>query len=129
MFNSVRTRLILWYAGVLGVSLIAFALLVYYVAASVFYQRQNEVLRSTAETVASAYMEELEEEQSSAKANQVVLAELVFPNRYVEVTDAGGQVVAWSGNLSGHVVSIPATTLAEARKQSISFAVINNLRV
>ena len=129
MFNSVRTRLILWYAGVLGVSLIAFALLVYYAAASVFYQRQDEVLRSTAETVASAYMEELEEEQSSAKANQVVLAELVFPNRYVEVTDAGGQVVAWSGNLSGHVVSIPADTLAEARKQSIGFAVVNNLRV
>jgi len=129
MFNSVRTRLILWYAGVLGVSLIAFAVLVYYAAASVFYQRQDEVLRSTAETVASAYMEELEEEQSSAKANQVVLAELVFPNRYVEVTDAGGQVVAWSGNLSGHVVSIPADTLAEARKQSISFVVVNHLRV
>jgi heavy metal sensor kinase len=129
MFNSVRIRLTLWYATVLAVSLVAFALLVYYAAASVFYQRQDEVLRSTAETVASAYMEELEEEQSSAKANQVVLNELVFPNRYVEVTDAGGQVVAWSGNLSGHVVSIPANTLAEARKQSISFAVVNNLRV
>jgi heavy metal sensor kinase len=129
MFNSVRTRLTLWYATVLAVSLVAFALLVYYAAGSVFSQRQDEVLRSTAETVASAYMEELEEEQSSAKANQVVLNELVFPNRYVEVTDGGGQVVAWSGNLSGRVVSIPAATLAEARKQSISFAVVNNLRV
>jgi heavy metal sensor kinase len=129
MFNSVRTRLTLWYATVLAVSLIAFALLVYYAAGSVFSQRQDEVLRSTAETVASAYMEELEEEQSSAKANQVVLNELVFPNRYVEVTDAGGQVVAWSGNLSGHVVSIPPTTLTEAQKQSIGFAIVNNLRV
>jgi two-component system OmpR family sensor kinase len=129
MFNSVRTRLTLWYASVLAVSLVAFALLVYCAAASVFYQRQDEVLRSTAETVASAYMEELEEEHSSAKANQVVLNELVFPNRYVEVTDAGGQVVAWSGNLSGRVVSIPAATLAEARKQSTGFAVVNNLRV
>ena len=129
MFNSVRTRLTLWYAGVLGVSLIAFAFLIYYVAAGIFYQRQDEVLRSTAETVASAYMQELEEEQSIPKANEVVLAEMVFPNRYVEVTDAKGQVVAWSANLNGSVLSIPAATLTEARKQSISFAVVNNLRV
>lgn len=129
MFNSVRTRLTLWYAGVLGVSLIAFAFLIYYAAASIFYQRQDEVLRSTAETVASAYMQELEEEQSIPKANEVVLAEMVFPNRYVEVTDANGSVVAWSANLDRGVLSLPAATLAEARKQSISFAAINNLRV
>ena len=129
MFNSVRTRLTLWYAGVLVVSLMAFALITYYAAANIFYQRQDEVLRSTAETVASAYMEELDEEQSVAKANQVVLAELVFPNRYVEVTDASGQVIAWSANLNGRVLPIPATTLSDARKQSISFAVVNDLRL
>src|SRR5437868_7194770 len=129
MFNSVRTRLTIWYAGVLALSLIAFALLVYYAAANVFYERQDESLRSTAETVASAYIQELEEEQSIAKANEVVLAEMVFPNRYVEVTDANGQVVAWSANLTGRVLIIPAYNLARARQQAISFAVINKLRV
>src|SRR5436190_1867730 len=129
MFHSIRTRLTLWYAGVLVVSLMAFALITYYAAANSFHQRQDEVLRSTAETVASAYMEELDEEQSVAKANQVVLAELVFPNRYVEVTDASGQVIAWSANLNGRVLPIPATTLSDARKQSISFAVVNDLRL
>src|SRR5256885_14216898 len=94
MFNSVRTRLTFWYAGVLAVSLIAFALLVYYAAATIFYERQDESLRSTAETVASAYIQELEEEQSIAKANEVVLAEMIFPNRYVEVTDSAGESVA-----------------------------------
>src|SRR6266576_7058245 len=74
-------------------------------------------------------MQELEEEQSIPKANEVVLAEMVFPNRFVEVTDASGQVVAWSHNLEHGVLSIPAATLAEARRQSISFAVVNNLRV
>jgi len=128
-FSSVRTRLTFWYAGVLGVSLVAFALLVYYAAARVFYERQDEALRSTAETVASAYTQELEEEQSIPKANEVVLAEMVFPNRYVEVTDAGGRVVAWSANLTGHVLAIPANTLLNAQQQTISFAVINNLRV
>jgi heavy metal sensor kinase len=129
MFNSVRTRLTLWYAGVLGVSLIVFAFLVYYAAAAIFYQRQDEVLRSTAETVASAYLEEVEEVKSTTKANQVVLAELVFPNRYIEFTDASGQATGWTGNLNGRVLSIPPATLAEARKQSISFVVVNDLRV
>ncbi|HMH45944.1 MAG TPA: HAMP domain-containing protein, partial [Pyrinomonadaceae bacterium] len=129
MFSSVRTRLTLWYAGVLAVSLIAFALLVYYAAATVFYERQDESLRSTAETVASAYMQELEEEESIAKANEVVLAEMVFPNRYVEVTDAAGQVIAWSGNLAGHVLTIPQQTLSDAHTRATSFTVVNQLRV
>jgi heavy metal sensor kinase len=129
MLDSVRTRLTLWYAGVLALSLIAFALLVYYGASRTFYERQDEALRSTAQTVASAYIQELEEEHSIAKANEVVLAQMVFPNRYVEVTDSAGQAVAWSGNLSGHVLPIPSETLADGRRRGSSFVVLNNLRV
>jgi len=129
MFDSVRTRLTLWYAGVLALSLIVFAFLVYFAASRIFYERQDESLRSTAQTVASAYIEELEEEHSVTKANQVVLAELVFPNRYVEVTDPAGNVVAWSGNLSNNPFPIPDQTQSDARAHGISFAVVNNLRV
>src|SRR6478752_3594925 len=85
MLDSVRTRLTLWYAGVLALSLIVFAFLVYFAASRIFYERQDESLRSTAQTVASAYMEELEEVHSVTKANQVVLGELVFPNRSVAI--------------------------------------------
>ena len=129
MFDSVRTRLTLWYAAVLALSLIAFAVLVYYAAASISYARQDELLRSTATTVASAYVQELEEEQSVAKANDVVLAQTVFPNRYVEVVDADGHVVAWSTNLAGHQLTIPARNLSEARQRGESFLVLNELRV
>ena len=129
MFDSVRTRLTLWYAAVLALSLIGFGFLVYYAAAGIFYERQDESLRSTAQTVASAYLEELEEEHSVAKANEVVLAQMVFPNRYVEVTDSAGQVVAWSGNLSGNVLTIPPDTLSDARLHAVSYVVINGLRV
>src|SRR2546423_12126877 len=115
MFNSLPPRLTFWYAGVLAVSLIAFALLVYYAAANVFYERQDESLRSTAETVASAYIQELEEEQSIEKANEVVLAEMIFPNRYVEVTDSAGQIFAGASNIAGPVVTIPPQTFRGAR--------------
>ena len=129
MFDSVRTRLTLWYAGVLAVSLIVFAVLVYYAAASVFYARQDESLRSTAETVASAYVQELEEEHSMAKANDVVLAQMVFPNRYVEVVDSEGHVVAWSSNLSGRPLNIPPEVLSKARLRRISYLAQNGLRI
>src|SRR5258708_26988113 len=129
MFDSVRTRLTLWYAGVLALALIAFAVLVYYAAASIFYARQDELLHSTAATVASAYVQELDEERSVAKANEVVLAQMVFPNRYVEVVDADGRVVAWSSNLAGHQLIIPAPVLAEAQQRGGSFVVLNDLRV
>src|SRR5213593_3424338 len=112
MFDSVRTRLTLWYMAVLALSLIAFALLVYY--AEIFYARQDESLRSTAETVASAYVQELEEEGTVAKANDVVLAQMVFPNRYVEVVDAEGGMVAWSSNLAGRQLIVSSQTLSLA---------------
>lgn len=129
MFDSVRTRLTLWYAAVLALSLIAFAFLVYFAAAAIFYERQDESLRSTAQTVASAYAEELEEKQSTAIAGEVVLAELVFPNRYVQVTDHGGRPLAATKNLAGADVPIPPATLSQAREQGFGLVTVNGLRV
>jgi heavy metal sensor kinase len=129
MFESVRIRLTLWYAGVLALSLIAFAVVIYYAAGNIFHERQDESLRSTAQTVASAYVEELGEAHSLAKAGQVVLSEITFPNRYVQLTDNTGQPIAASANLNGATVSIPAPVLAEARNRGFSHATVNDLRL
>lgn len=129
MIDSVRTRLTLWYTGVLAFSLIASAFLLYYVTANIFRERLDESLRSTAQTVASAYLEELEEEKSAGTASQIVLAELVFPDRYVEITGNNGDAIAWSRNFEGKVISIPSQTLTDARRDGRSFVVINNLRL
>lgn len=129
MFDSVRIRLTLWYAGVLALSLIAFALVIYYAAGNSFHERQDESLRSTAQTVASAYIEEFGEAHSLAKAGEVVLAEITFPNRYVQLTDTTGNPIASSANLAGSTIAIPATVLAEARARGFSHATIKGLRV
>ena len=129
MFDSVRLRLTLWYAGALALSLIAFALVIYYAAGNVFQERQDESLRSTAQTVASAYVEEFAEAHSVAKAGQVVLAEITFPNRYVQLTDNTGQPIAASANLNGATVSIPPPILSDARTRGFSHASVNNLRI
>lgn len=120
----------LWYAAVLALSLIAFAFVVYFAAAAIFYERQDESLRSTAQTVASAYAEEFEEKHSTAIAGEVVLAELVFPNRYVQVTDQTGRPLAASTrNSFGAVAPIPPAALSQARERGISLLSVNGLRV
>jgi len=129
MFESVRLRLTLWYAGVLALSLIAFAFVIYYAAGNVFHERQDESLRSTAQTVVSAYVEEIGEAHSLAKAGQVVLAEITFPNRYVQLIDNDGKPLAASANLAGASISVPATTLTASRARGFSFATVNGLRV
>ena len=125
--HSVRTRLTLWYAGVLALSLTAFAFLIYYAAAAIFHQRQDESLLSTAQTVASAYVEEFEEQKSLTKASQVVLAELAFPNRYVQVTDNNGLPIASTRNLSS--APLPSPALSQAKQRGSSFASLNGWRV
>src|SRR5215208_5258089 len=114
MFDSVRTRLTLWYAGVLALSLVAFALVIYYAAAKSFHERQDESLRSTAHTVASAYLEEIGEVHSLTKSAEVVLVELTFPNRYVQIIDISAQPIASSRNLSRTALKIPPTVFDQA---------------
>ena len=125
MFNSVRIRLTLWYAGVLALSLVAFALVIYYAAAKGFHERQDESLRSTAQTVASAYVEEIGEAHSLTKAAEVVLVELTFPNRYVQIIDSTGQPIASSRT----VFTLPPPVLTQARDQNVGFITVDGLRV
>ena len=129
MFDSVRLRLTLWYAGVLALSLVAFALVIYYAAGNIFHERQDESLRSTAQTVASAYVEEFAETHSVSKAGEIVLAEITFPNRYVQLTDSTGKPIATSSNLAGSSIAIPSAVFADARASGFSHASVNGLRV
>jgi heavy metal sensor kinase len=128
MFDSVRIRLTLWYAGVLALSLIAFALVIYYAAGNISHERQDESLRSTAQTVASAYLEELGETHSQSTAGKIVLAEITFPNRYVQLSDNAGNPLAASANLTGSI-AIPSPVFTDARVRGFSHASVNGLRV
>src|ERR1044072_2891617 len=128
MFDLVRLRLTLWYAGVLALSLVAFALVIYYAAARSFHERQDESLRSTAQTVASAYGEEIGEMQSLTKAGETVLAELTFPNRYVQIIDSNGQPIASSKNFSGALTAAcPDPLRADNRYQWAADRILEKL--
>jgi len=128
MIDSVRTRLTLWYAGVLAVSLIAFAVVIYYTAVASLHERQDESLKSTAQTVASAYEEELQEQHSISKAGQIVMAELIFPNRYVQIIDSAGHQIATSKNASEMRTTIPEAVLTRAREHNFDFLTADSFR-
>jgi hypothetical protein len=119
-----------WYAGVLALSLIVFAFLVYFAASRIFYERQDESLRSTVPNRRQRLHggirgRAFRNESESGRAS----GELVFPNRSVAVTDPAGNVVAWSSNLSGRAFTIPSQTQIDARAHGLSFAIVNDLRV
>ena len=114
----------LWYAGVLALSLVAFALVIYYAAAKGFQDRQDESLRSTAETVASAYVEEIGEAHSLTKAAEVVLVELTFPNRYVQIIDNNWHPIASSKNISGTHLTVPPGTVGFVTVDGTRVAVV-----
>lgn len=114
----------LWYAGVLALSLVAFALVIYYAAAKGLHDRQDESLRSTAQTVASAYVEEIGEAHSLTKAAEIVLIELTFPNRYVQIIDSNGHSIASSKNLSGTALTIPPGTVGFVTLDGVRVAVV-----
>jgi len=124
MFGSVRIRLTLWYAGVLALSLVAFALVIYYAVARSFHERQDASLVSTAQTVASAYVEEIGEAHSLTKAAEIVLLELTFPDRYVQIIDSNGHPIASSKNLSGTVLTIPPGTAGFVTVDGMRVAVV-----
>jgi two-component system, OmpR family, heavy metal sensor histidine kinase CusS len=58
-----------------------------------------------------------------------VLAELIFPNRYVQVTDKDGRAMASSRSVSGTFPVIPSVALTQARDRSFSLVTVNGLRL
>ena len=127
MLDSVRTRLTLWYAGVLALSLVAFGVVTYFAASRAFHARQDDDLSSTGQMVASAYLQEAEESNSAEQASEEILKQTIYPNRYVEFLSDDGRVYATSSNLGGRELAVNTETLKEARERGFSYGVQKNL--
>ncbi|MFI5176542.1 MAG: ATP-binding protein [Terriglobia bacterium] len=94
MLDSVRTRLTLWYVGVLALVLVAFSVGVYVLLARTLYDRMDNELRSAAKATAVALVTERAEGESDQEAAGTALAELYLPVQAIAVFDAGGGLIA-----------------------------------
>jgi two-component system, OmpR family, sensor kinase len=94
MFDSVRSRLTLWYVGVLALVLVVFSMSVYALLARDFYERLDNDLRTSVEETGASMSRRIVGGEPEAQAAAEALEEHVGPREAAAVFDAGGRLVA-----------------------------------
>jgi heavy metal sensor kinase len=108
MIDSVRTRLTLWYTGVLALVLIAFSVGVYALLAGRLHQRLDVGVQNTVEGIARLFVYELAEGESEAQAIHSALNENYFPSQAAAIFDAQGRLLEEKPLPNNHHAELPA---------------------
>jgi two-component system, OmpR family, sensor kinase len=101
MFDSVRTRLTLWYLAVLALVIIAFALLAYFFTVRVLNQDINTRLEEMSRNFTTALKAEESDEEESRNADQIIFEtvnEFRFRDYHFAVFDSNGNSIASTAN-------------------------------
>lgn len=95
MFDSVRSRLTLWYVCVLALVLIAFSVAVYALMAAILYDSLDTELGATIEETGISLVHEVEGEGKQVKdAGRSVLDEHIAPRQSAAIYDSSGNLIA-----------------------------------
>jgi hypothetical protein len=97
MFNSIRSRLTLWYATVLTSVLLAFSAGVYVLLSQALHQRVDANLRAMVDIARTSLAHDAAEGQTSADAARATVAELSGPQQALAIFDANGGLLAADG--------------------------------
>ncbi len=108
MFDSVRTRLTLWYMGVLALILTVFSLGVYYLSESNLRQRMDSEVRTTTEGIARLLIYEFNEGESESQAVHSALNEHYFPNQAAAIFDTQGRLLSEKALPDNHRAKLPS---------------------
>lgn len=114
---SIRLRLTLWYAGLLGIALAIFTVLIYVTLLTVLTYSVDEALRLRASQLASRLLPSggmLDPEELGPQLELSPLEEFAAPGIYVQVLDDRGRLVAASANLAGGQVPPDPDAVAAA---------------
>jgi heavy metal sensor kinase len=114
MFESLRTRLTLWYVGILAGVLVAFSVGVYILVEQTLYVHQDSRLRSVLEASAEALSKSSQSEGSILDR----LQRLNFPNQVVVVFDGEGRVIAQKPEGRGVRPCVPPKPYAPKSQRS-----------
>jgi heavy metal sensor kinase len=102
MFETMRSRLTLWYTGVLALVLIIFAIATYTSLARAARERADRSLADTASSLISSFADESNDEGlSSADAAAEVTRDFQFNDRQAFIFDETGRLVAASNPPAG----------------------------
>jgi two-component system, OmpR family, sensor kinase len=112
MLNSVRSRLTLWYVGVLALVLIAFSLTVYALLSAILYDSLDTELGATVDgTNLSLVHEVMVEGKSVREAAASVLDEHIAPQQAAAIFDSDGNFIAEDTARGNVHATIPSMSL------------------
>src|SRR5262245_15518492 len=108
MLDSVRTRLTLWYVGVLALALVVFSAGVYLLLARTLYRRMDESLRASTESITLSLFRERAEGETEAEAAQSTVEELHLLNQAMAIFNFEGRLIAKKNTLGDVHSRLPA---------------------
>ena len=111
MLDSVRTKLTLWYVGVLAVTLVAFSVGVYAVTAYNLYRRLDAGLRTLLQVAIVSLTHGSQEGLTNEAAAKREVAELSNPLQSLAIFDAEGRLLAESLPRDGFQARLPQLNL------------------
>jgi two-component system OmpR family sensor kinase len=94
MFDSVRSRLTLWYVGVLALVLVAFSVTVYFLLAAFLYDRLDDHVGTLAEETGVSFIRKMKDGEPETKAAASALDEHVGPRLAAAIFDREGKLIA-----------------------------------
>ena len=104
MFDSVRTRLTLWYVAVLALVLIVFSVGVYLLLARELYFKLDADLKTAVEGAARLLERERAEGESEQQAAASVIEEMSSPRQSLAILDGAGKLLARKNDQHGPLV-------------------------
>ena len=108
MLDSVRTRLTLWYVGVLALALIVFSAGVYLLLARNLHHRVDETLRASAQSIAISLVRERAEGETEAEAAHSTVEELHLLNQAMAIFNFEGRLIEEKNTLGNVHARLPA---------------------
>ena len=132
---AIRTRLTLWYTGLLAISLLVLGVLLYSAVAGILLSLLDDRLTTQAEAVVSLIAAENDPRSVMASGRAKLPSIDVFdPLYYIQILQLDGRAVQLSENLRGQRLPLPAEVtqnlaVGEARYRTIQPAPGVHLRV
>jgi len=107
MYSSVRTRLTVWYIGVLALVLVAFSIGVYVMLKRSLYAQFDYDLKNTVEGASGSFVRVLAAGKDPKQAATDELYNRIGPDQSAAIFDSDGHPVAENPDLAGVRVQLP----------------------
>jgi heavy metal sensor kinase len=111
IFESVRSRLTLWYVSLLAATLVVSIALIYVLLARALYVRVDDTLHAVVQIAHTSLANDLNEGQDAADAARSTASELASRQMLIAIYDGGGRLLAEAGREDDIAIRLPPVDL------------------